>query len=76
MYVYQCFTERFVGTDGNLRAGYGIRCFEADKRKVRVILSVSDVSEDGEAVRTLVNKCNAGNLSPIHLQYVIEDEFF
>ena len=75
MYVYQCFKERFVGADGGLRAGYGIRCFEADRRGIKILVSLSDVSEDEEAVTALVNKCNTGNLSPIHLQYAIEDEF-
>ena len=75
MYVYQCFKEHFVGTDGNLRAIYGIKCLEAGKDGVHTAVSLSSVTEDKEAVEKLVFMCNAGKLSPIHLLDVVEDEF-
>lgn len=51
---------------------YGIQARDGEE----VLCTISDISMDGKRVGELVDRCNRENLSVVHMQDVIEDEFF
>ncbi len=53
-----------IDEDGNEIETYGITCGE------RV---VKDISTDKQKVEVLIDKCNKNNVSPIHLDDIIDD---
>ena len=53
-----------IDEDGKPIETYGITCGE---RKIK------DISTDKQKVESLINLCNENNLSPIHLDDVIDD---
>lgn len=53
-----------IDQNGNAVETYGITC---DDREIK------DISTNKEKVESLINLCNKNNLSPMHLDDVIED---
>lgn len=49
---------------------FGIRSENADNR---CTIHIPDVSTNKQLVRALVERCNAGQLDPVHLHEVVED---
>ena len=52
---------------------FGIVCIIQTRRKMLVIDEVHHISADRTTLLELIERCNTGELSPIHLQDVIED---
>ena len=52
---------------------YGIACIEEDDGIKELISQIPDVSTNLEEVEQLVTLCNEQQLSPIHLQDVVDD---
>ena len=53
-----------IDEDGNSIVTYGITC---DDREIK------DISTNRQKVENLINLCNKNNLSPMHLDDVIDD---
>lgn len=52
---------------------YGIACIEEDDGISELIIQIPDISTDREKIEHLVQLCNVLQLSPIHLQDVVDD---
>jgi hypothetical protein len=52
---------------------YGIACVEEDDGIKELISQIPDVSTNLKEVEQLVTLCNEQQLSPIHLQDVVDD---
>ena len=52
---------------------YGIACVDEDDGTKELITQIPDISTDREKVERLVTVCNEQQLSPIHLQDVVDD---
>ncbi len=74
MVRYEAFGERLYASEIGWYVSYGIRAYQKTGSRWDVILSVSDVSPDREEAEKLAQRCTAGQLSPIHLRDVIEDQ--
>ena len=53
--------------DGEVHIGYGIGCVEDDS------LAFEDLTNDRSEAERLVELCNESELSPVHLESVVED---
>lgn len=62
---YSCFKERINDPELGNYTTYGIR--------LRITITVSDLSLDRKRVKHLVKLCNQGDLDPIHLPEIVED---
>ena len=71
MIRYLPFREDLSHEDLGLYTTFGIRAVDA---KGRVLLNISDVSTNEQAVRQLCDRCTRGRLALAHLMDVIEDE--
>jgi len=67
--------EEHYAWNGHLRISYGIAIFaDADADgTVTVISAVHDITSDRSRLENLIQRCNDLDLSPIHLEDVIED---
>ena len=71
MKVHYCLRmDVILREDGVLYIAYGLDAVDADGRILR---SVPDVLLDRQRVMDLIDRCNALELSLIHLDDVIED---
>lgn len=52
---------------------YGIACIEIKQNYSEVIKSVSDVTTDEGVAQRIIDLCNTRELSPEHLEDVIDD---
>ena len=75
-YVYGRIEETYH-TDTGYRVAYGIAAYAhpTDTESATIVASVRDVTQNRAAMDELIRQCNAGGLSPAHLQDVIEDRF-
>ncbi len=64
-------------TDRTIRTAYGIAVYAhvADTADACIVASIRDITPDRIAIEDLIRRCNEGNLSPLHLQDVIDDFF-
>ncbi len=69
MNEYRIFVQSMYDRTCGFYKTYGITVFEGGK----LIRVVKDVSSDREKVERLVERFNAENLSPEHLNQAIED---
>lgn len=68
-------TEEIYTLNGKSRKSYGIAVY-ADSEEdgsTTILTSVRDITSERERLADLVHKCNLLELSPIHLDDVIED---
>ncbi|MBR2908223.1 MAG: hypothetical protein IKJ04_08180 [Clostridia bacterium] len=68
-------TEEIYSLNGKSRRAYGIAAY-ADAEQdgtATIIAAVRDVTADKQRLAALVQKCNLLEVSPIHLDDVIED---
>ena len=67
--------EEHYAWNGGRRISYGIAIFaDADTDgTVTVISSVHDITSDRSRLENLIQRCNDLDLSPIHLEDVVED---
>ncbi len=72
--TYGLVEERYV-LNGLARTSYGIAAFaDADvDGTATVIAAIHDITSDKLGLAALICKCNDLELSPIHLQDVVED---
>lgn len=68
-------TEETYSLNGNSRKAYGIAVYADAKEEgtATILASVRDITSEREKLSELVEKCNLLELSPIHLDDVIED---
>lgn len=52
---------------------YGIACIEEIDGKRELVAEVPGITSNLKEAQRLVNLCNAGALSPIHLKDVVDD---
>ncbi len=52
---------------------YGIACVEEIDGKLELIAEMPGITANLKDAQRLVNLCNEGNLSPIHLKDVVDD---
>ena len=71
-YTYVVTQNTYQGKETS-RIGFGVAAIEECGSSISVLESVSDISPDENAVRRLVEICNAQALSLLHLQDVISD---
>ena len=74
MVTYGLIEENYLlGT--NARRSYGIAVYadEENNGAGAAIMSVHDVTADRKGIEKLISTCNCLELSPLHLQDVIED---
>jgi len=62
--------EETIETEGFSYVGYGILLVDKESSCLKFH---SDISSDREAVESLVHRCNALFLDPIHFENVVED---
>lgn len=74
MIKYQITEELRTLSEQESYLAYGIECIEEREESFIRLIAVADVSTEKALVGNLVEKLNRGNLSPIHLLDVIEDE--
>ncbi len=67
--------KEIYSLNGDTRVSYGIAVYaNSDKDGTMCIIdSVCDITTDLESLRELTEKCNCLELSPIHLNNVVED---
>ncbi len=72
--TYGLVEERYV-LNGYVRTAYGIAVLaDADTDgTATVIASIHDITSDKQGLEALVHRCNDLDLSPIHLEDVVED---
>ncbi len=68
-------TKTEYDCNGTQRLSYGIAAYAdaEENRGACVVATVNDLSTDPSLVRQLVDRCNSGELSLLHMQEVIED---
>lgn len=73
-YTYGIICETF-SMNGKMRTAYGIAVFAHTEHTEcnAIIAVVNDLSSDRESVENLINACNEGKLSLIHLNDVVDD---
>ena len=69
MFKYSIFKENMSNEDGEYTS-FGITIEDSNGD---VIKSITDISTDEIVVRDLCERCNKGQLHPIHLYDVVED---
>ena len=70
---YHIIAERCVHPDIGVYRSYGIHAFEIIGKLIRPIAQMHDITTIQEEVETLVQLCNAYQLSPVHLSDVVAD---
>ena len=75
MNITSGLVEEHYAWNGGRRISYGIAIFaDADTDgTVTVISAVHDITSDRSRLENLVQRCNDLDLSPIHLEDVVED---
>ncbi len=69
MFKYSIFKENMSNEDGKYTS-FGITIEDSNGD---VIKSITDISTDEIVVRDLCERCNKGQLHPIHLYDIVED---
>lgn len=64
--------EEIYELQGERRVSYGIAVYDAENTST-VLDHISDITEDYERLSELIKTCNSLELSPIHLNEVVED---
>ena len=64
--------EEIYELQGEHRVSYGIAVYDAENTAT-VLDHISDITEDYERLSELIRTCNSLELSPIHLNEVVED---
>lgn len=67
--MYEYFKENLSNEETGSYISYGIRTVDGKH-------SISDVSTNETVATEIVRKLNKGNVSPIHMKDVIEDELY
>mgnify|MGYP003479150909 FL=1 len=70
---YHIIAERCIHPDIGVYRSYGIHAFEIIGKLIRPIAQMHDITTIQEEVETLVQLCNAYQLSPVHLSDVVAD---
>lgn len=72
--TYGIIKEEFC-IDSDTRVSYGIAAYDNvdESGSAMVIASVSDITQDSQALLKLIMQCNKLKLSPVHLNDVIAD---
>lgn len=70
---YHIIAERCVHPDIGVYRSYGIHAFEIIGKLIRPIAQMHDITTIQEEVETLVQLCNAYQLSPVHLSDFVAD---
>ena len=70
---YHIIAERCIHPDIGVYRSYGIHAFEIIGKLIRPIAQMHDITTIQEEVETLVQLCNAYQLSPVHLPDVVAD---
>lgn len=68
-------TEEIYTLNGKSRKSYGIAVYSnaEEDGSATILTAVRDITSERERLEDLVRKCNLLELSPIHLDDVIED---
>ena len=68
-------TEEIYTLNGKSRKSYGIAIYSnaEEDGSATILTAVRDITSERERLEDLVQKCNLLELSPIHLDDVIED---
>lgn len=72
-YLYVPTVEKMSSPEEGEYTAYGIRVLQVTPHGVRELQYIPDVSLDCVRVSELTARCTEGQLSPIHLADVIED---
>ena len=70
---YHIIAERYNHPDIGVYRSYGIHAFEIIGKLIRPIAQMHDITTIQAEVETLVQLCNAYQLSPVHLSDVVAD---
>ena len=70
---YHIIAERYIHPDIGVYRSYGIHAFEIIGKLIRPIAQMHDITTIQAEVETLVQLCNAYQLSPVHLSDVVAD---
>lgn len=74
-HITYALSEEIYRLGNDKRVAYGIVAYanaELDGTAT-VISSVRDISSDRQAITGLIDQCNRLQLSPVHLQDIVED---
>ena len=68
-------TEETYSSGLNTRTSYGITVYIGNHKNGSAVIAgkVHDITSDKQALTELIAQCNRLELSPIHLQDVVED---
>ena len=73
IFRYALISEQLFSSELGHYRSFGIRAFQKTECGWREVAFVSDVSTDRAAVEQLARRCTEGQLDPIHLLDVVED---
>ena len=72
--IYYGIVEEKRALKYGTRTSYGIGVYDAsDAAGATVLQSIPDITSDRESLEELVDRCNKGNLSEIHLEEAVQD---
>ena len=70
---YHIIAERCVHPDIGVYRSYGIHAFEIMGKHIRPVAQIHDITTIQAEAETLVQLCNRHQLSPTHLNDVVND---
>ena len=70
---YHIIAERCIHPDIGVYRSYGIHAFEVTGNHIRPVTQIHDITSIQTEAETLVQLCNAYQLSPVHLSDVVAD---
>lgn len=78
MSVVYGLIEETYGCVNETRISYGIAAFASETNHITltVVASVHDITDAKQNLQTLIHLCNQLELSPIHLNDVVQDFFY
>ena len=70
---YHIIAERCIHPDIGVYRSYGVHAFEVIGKHIRPVAQIHDITSIQEKAETLVQLCNRHQLSPTHLNDVVND---